>query len=90
VVIPVWAIGSGVRTLAARGAINDEFDRRRAHLPLTLEAGAERTVSFFFPVAPGPRKLSLRYRSGDTASELGFDLAPLAGLHLKPVEPNKK
>lgn len=85
--VPLWVIGSGVRTLVARDAINDEFDRRRAHLPMTLEPGAERTVSFFFPVAPGPKKLVLRHRSGEAAGELIFDLAPLAGLHLKPAEP---
>ena len=88
--IPVWVIGSGVRTLVARDAINDEFDRRRAHLPLTLEPGAERTVSFFFPVAPGPRKLVLRHRSGEAEGELVFDLAPLAGLHVKPAEPGPR
>lgn len=88
--VPLWVIGSGVRTLVARDAINDEFGRRRAHLPLTLEPGAERTVSFFFPVAPGPRKLVLRHRSGEAEGELVFDLAPLAGLHVKPAEPGPR
>lgn len=88
--VPLWAIGSGVRTLVARDAINDEFGRRRAHLPMTLEPGTERTVSFFFPVAPGPKKLTLRHRSGEAAGELSFDLAPLAGLHLKPAEPTPR
>lgn len=85
--VPLWVIGSGVRTLVARDAIKDEFDRRRAHLPMTLEPGAERTVSFFFPVAPSPKKLTLNHRSGEAAGALHFDLTVLAGLHLKPAEP---
>lgn len=88
--VPLWVIGSGIRTLAARDAINDEFNRRRAHLPLTLAPGAERTMSFFFPVAPGPKKLTLNHRSGETAGALHFDLSVLAGLHLKPAEPTPR
>ncbi len=88
--VPLWIIGSGVRTLVARDAINDEFDRRRAHLPLTLEPGIERTVSFFFPVAPSPKRLVLRHRSGETSGEFSFDLTVLSGLHLKPAEPGPR
>jgi hypothetical protein len=57
---------------------------------MTLEPGAERTVSFFFPVAPSPKKLTLKYRMSEAAGELSFDLAPLAGLHLKPTEPTPR
>lgn len=82
VAIPVWAVGSGVRTLVARSAVTDEFNRRRLVLPLTLAPGETRRGSFFFPISPGPQRLALRGRAGGAPQTVTIDLAPLAGLHL--------
>ena len=82
VAIPVWAIGSGVRTLIARSAVADEFNRRRFALPLTLAPGETRRGSFFFPISPGPQRLILRHRTAEACQDVVIDLAPLAGLHL--------
>lgn len=82
VALPVWAVGSGVRTLVARGAVKDEFDRRRLALPFALAPGETRRGSFFLPVSPGPQRLVLHGRAGDEAQTVALDLAPLAGLHL--------
>lgn len=85
VAIPVIALGSGVRTLVARGRIAKEFHRRRIALPAPVPAGTSRTGSFFFPVTPAPAQLRLRGRDHTGASqELVLDLAPLARLHLPP------
>jgi hypothetical protein len=84
--IPLVALGSGVRTLAARHAVTKEFNRRRLALPLTLAPGAAQTGSFFFPVTPAPAQLRLRGRDrAGTSHEIALDLAPLAGLHLAPA-----
>jgi len=61
-----------------------EFNRRRLALPLTIPGGQSVTGSFFFPMTPGPRKMFLRGGRGDQPVELALDLAPLAGLHIKP------
>lgn len=81
---PVWAIGTGVRTISARHSIADEFHRRRLALPLVLTTGESKQGSLFFPVTPGPQRLLLHCRSGGTSSTLVLDLAPIAGLHLAP------
>ncbi len=63
-------------------AVQAEFDRRRLKLPLTVAASANAEGSFFFPMTPGPQRLVVKARSGDTPVELVLDLKPLAGLHL--------
>ncbi len=82
VALPVWALGSGVRILVARGSITDEFNRRRIALPLALKPGATKQGSFFFPISPGPRQLALRCRANGVMQPVTLDLTPLAGLHL--------
>lgn len=62
-----------------------EFNRRRLPLPVTIAPEKSVAGSFFFPMTPGPKKLFLRGRRGDQPVELVVDLAPLAGLHLKPA-----
>lgn len=62
-----------------------EFNRRRLPLPLTIEAGKGAAGSFFFPMTPGPKQLVLEGRRGGQPVQFVIDLAPLAGLHLKPA-----
>ncbi len=81
VLVPVWAIGSGVRYFIAENAIEDEFARRRIKLPLELKPGESRLGSLFFPVSPGPQRLVVHGRAGGQAVADTLDLAPLAGLH---------
>ncbi len=63
-----------------------EFDRRRLVLPLTLAPGATTNGSLFFPMTPGPQRLTVKGKSGDAPFELVLELKPLAGLHLKSAE----
>ncbi len=90
VAIPAWLIGRVVLNDVARQEVENEFRRRRLSLPVVLDPGGARSGSLFFPVAPGPRHLQLRFVSADgTAREIGIDLSSLANLHLKPVPPDK-
>lgn len=82
VLIPVWAIGSGVRALVSRHSIAAEFQRRRIDTPFTLQPGETKQGSFFFPITPGPQRLILHCRANGAVENLVLDLAPLAGLHL--------
>jgi len=52
-------------------------------LPLTLAPGETRIGSFFFPMVPNPRTLSLRWASGDSGDETQMPLESLHGLHIK-------
>ena len=63
-------------------AVQTEFARRRLKLPLTISPGSNAEGSLFFPMTPGPQRLVVKGRSGDTPFELVLDLKPLAGLHL--------
>lgn len=84
--IPLVALGSGVRTLMARNAIEKQFERRRFRVPVTLPPGATHSGSLFFPITPAPRQLSLRCLAQDgTVQELVIDLSQLADLHLAPT-----
>lgn len=91
-VIPVVAIVD-ITAVAIMNSQNKkkvvaEFNRRRLPLPLAIEPGQACTGSFFFPMTPAPRRLVLKCKAGEAALELVLELKPLAGLHLKPVQPN--
>jgi hypothetical protein len=89
-IIPVVALvdvtAVAVMNHQNKAKVQAEFDHRRLVLPLTLAPGASVEGSFFFPMTPGPQRLQLKGQAGDTPVEVGLDLKPLAGLHLKPAE----
>lgn len=68
-----------------KGKVQEEFKRRRLTLPRTLRPGETVAGSLFFPMTPGPRRLTLTGKSGETPFELVLELKPLATLHLKPA-----
>jgi hypothetical protein len=82
--IPIIAVP--VANHSNKNAVEAEFDRRRLKLPLTIAPGATARGSLFFPMTPGPQRLTLKGKSGETPLELVLELKPLAGLHLKPAE----
>jgi hypothetical protein len=69
-----------------KAKVQKEFDRRRLVLPLTMAPDSAAEGSLFFPMTPGPQRLIVRGKSGETPLELVLELKPLAGLHLKPAE----
>lgn len=80
---PVFVIGTGVARHVARKDIEQEFHARRITLPVSVLPGESRRGSLFFPIAPGPQHLTLRYHIGETNGRLQLPLAALANLHLK-------
>jgi hypothetical protein len=82
IALPLFVVGSGIRSLTAPYGIEKEFNRRRLVLPLELKPGEMRQGSLFFPITPGPQHLVLEFR-GDAIGQqsLSVDLAPLANLH---------
>jgi hypothetical protein len=81
--IPVYAAGTVYRNVSSKHKIEEEFARRSLVLPLALPPGRLAQGSLFFRVAPGPQRLVLRARTGDTPVEFTIELTSLNGLHLK-------
>jgi hypothetical protein len=88
-IVPVVALvditAVAVMNHSNKDKVQKEFARRRLVLPRTLNPGETVAGSFFFPMTPGPQRLTLKIRSGEEPSELTLELKPLADLHLKPA-----
>jgi hypothetical protein len=83
IALPVYYVVIASVNHSNKKAIVAEFTRRRLVLPLTLEAGATLTGSFFFPMVPNPQSLNLPWSSGADGGELPLSLEPLHGLHVR-------
>lgn len=83
--LPVVVAGSIYVNLSNRGLIEREFQRRRITLPATLQPGEFVEGSFFFRIAPGPKRLTLQCRVDGEPREVAIPLAPLAGIHLQRI-----
>jgi len=64
-----------------------EFKQRRLALPLTLAPGEARVGSFFFPMVPNPRALSLHWSTGPSTGDLTLPLESVHGLHVQAPAP---
>lgn len=88
-VVPVIALvditAVAIMNHSNKGKVQAEFNRRRLALPRTLPPGESATGSLFFPMTPGPKRLTVKGRNKDTPVELTLELKPLAGLHLQPA-----
>jgi hypothetical protein len=71
-----------------RDKVVKEFARRGLVLPVTVAPGAHLEGSWFFPMTPGPQRLTVKGMAGDAPLELVLDLKRLANLHLRPVVKN--
>jgi hypothetical protein len=85
-VLPVWVTGTVVRNVSGRHAIEDEFQRRRLLLPLTLAPHGTVQGSFFFRISPAPQRLEFHGRAGADPCAVTIDLTPLGPLHIKPAQ----
>ncbi|HET7534998.1 MAG TPA: hypothetical protein VFJ90_00990, partial [Candidatus Didemnitutus sp.] len=87
-VVPAEFVHGSKTEPAAPGGEKDkvarEFARRRLFLPVTMPPGGMIEGSLFFPMTPGPQRLVLRGRYGDSPVVLTLELQPMAALHLKP------
>ena len=89
VAVPTVIGVSLYRNISGRHEIEREFANRRLNLPAVLAPGEIAPGSFFFPITPGPQRLTLRCRAGGDPFDVVIDLGPLAGLHLKaPARPD--
>ncbi len=83
VALPVYGVTIFGINMHNKAAIKNEFNRRRVPLPLTLGPGESRVGSFFFPMVPNPRALTVRWISSDRDGETTLQLQFLQGLHVK-------
>lgn len=82
-----YAAVAGLTNVARRNAVEEEFEKRRLKLPLSIAPGQTVQGSLFFPISPGPQRLTLRVRADAGTIEPAFELLPLAALHLKNAAP---
>lgn len=87
VALPIFAVGTVYANVHSKHKVEAEFARRRLVLPLTIAPGQTVQGSLFFRITPGPQRLVLQCRTDGETRPLAIDLAPLAGLHLKPTPP---
>jgi hypothetical protein len=87
VALPVYYITVAVINHSNKAAVVAEFNRRRLVLPLNVAPGETRTGSFFFPMVPNPRSLSLRWSSGESGGDAVRSLEALHGLHIEAPPP---
>lgn len=88
VALPVYYLAVLSINKDNRLAMEREFNQRRIELPLTLAPDESRTGSFYFPMVPSPRSLSLHWSTGTTTGESVLSLDFLKGLHLNdPAAP---
>jgi hypothetical protein len=80
--LPVVAGGTVYMNLHRKSQVQDEFNRRRLVLPMTVAPGATMRGSCFFRVTPAPARLGLRFQRTEGMEETGIDLAALSGLHI--------
>lgn len=81
--LPAVIGGTIYSNISNRRAIEREFERRRLVLPAELVPGHLVQGSVFFPISPGPRRLTLKCRVDGEPRDVVIELTPLAGLHLK-------
>lgn len=80
---PALAVGGIVRGLN-NSRVDDEIQRRRTVLPITVSPGQEQPLDILFPIAPAPVQVNLSYVDDEGEHQLIFDTrAALAGLHLE-------
>lgn len=76
---------AGILRAVHNSQVNDEILRRQSDLPISADAGAERSLDLFYPLAPSPTRIRIEYADSQGAHVLELDTKiPLAGLHLGP------
>ena len=79
---PVLVVGGMIKSANQR-EVAQEIHRRHTALPVEIPVAGSRPLDLFFPLAPSPRRIELRYMHDDGEGVLSIDVsAALAGLHL--------
>lgn len=83
VAVPAFVAGSMALNKRSRQEIERVFRRRQLTLPRNVASGETAEGSFFFPITPGPQRLTVGYKLADNPPcELVIDLAAISNLHL--------
>jgi hypothetical protein len=82
IALPVVGISSVLLNVSRKHKIEDEFNRRRIMLPVTIPPGQVTQGSLFFRITPGPQRLSLLFTGVDRGFDVSVDLKPLSDLHI--------
>ena len=82
VLAPVLIVGGMVRGIRS-AEVAKEISRRQIEFPTNIEAGAELGITCFFPIAPSPQRIDIRYKDGAGEHTLSLNTVDvLAGLHI--------
>ena len=82
---PALAVGGIVRGVN-NSAVNNQIEQRQTVLPLEVSASEELTLDVFFPLAPSPGMVEVRYSNANGENTLIIDTSSaLDGLHT-PIE----
>jgi hypothetical protein len=90
VALPVYGLTVFGINMHHKADIRKEFERRRLRLPSTLSPGESRTGSFFFPMVPNPRALSVKWSGGSGDGDLTLPLDFLEGLHVRASQDDRE
>ena len=82
VALPIIGLGAVLANVSQKHKIQDEFNRRRLVLPITIQHSQMIQGSLFFRITPGPKRLTLLFSGHETDFDVSVDLAPLSDLHI--------
>lgn len=82
VALPVVGVSSLLLNVNRKHKIEDEFNRRRLVLPVTIQPGQDIHGSLFFRVTPGPKRIALFFAGDGAEFDVAVDLKPLSDLHI--------
>jgi len=81
-------VGMGIARAVNNSRVDDRIESRATPLPISIDAGASRSVDLFYPLSPSPRQVTVEYRIGSETRTLVVNTQPaLAGLHLTAPGP---
>jgi hypothetical protein len=79
---PVLLLAGGIQA-HNMSVVSDEIRKRHTRLPRELQPGERQELDLFFPLAPSPSIVEIRYRLKDSHHTLTLDTSKvLAGLHI--------
>ena len=84
--VPVLIVGGVIRA-SNNGNVSEQIELRSGALPIGVKAGSEKEIDLFYPLAPSPRGVRIRYTIDSVLGELTIDTSDiLYGLHLESIE----
>ncbi len=83
---PALAVGGIVRGVR-NSAVNKQIEQRQTEFPIEVTANGELALDVFFPLAPSPGMVEIKYTDGNSEHSLTIDTSvPLHGLHIDSPE----